>query len=370
MEFSILTTHQTLMQQMGLSQAEIVRRLHVFNITSHDFEMLSALRVEVESRITNIVDRFYANQLENPEIVAIIGDAETFTRLRGAMSHYIATLFAGSIDDVYVNNRLRIGKVHKRIGVTPKLYLDSVETLRSLIDEAVTNFPSFNGDPSKVRPVLEIIHRVLLFDAQLIVDSYIDSYMGQVDAVKAEIGRLASDMSIDVPTLTRQMHEASLRDELTGLFNYRSASEFLKREVELAKRYELPLCIAYFDLNKFKAVNDSLGHAAGDEVLRATADAVRQGTRTIDIACRYDGDEFCVIFPRTSVDEGRQIMARINSIFARGETHGVSFSVGLAQTGPESFISVAELLKLADARMYTAKAKSRIEPGFQIVSED
>ena len=354
---------------MGLSQAEIVRRLHAFNITAQDVETLAGLRIEVEGRIANIVDRFYVNQLANPEIVAIIDDAETLARLRGAMTHYIAMLFGGSYDEAYVNNRLRIGKVHKRIGVTPKLYLDSLVTLRGLIDDEVSCLPSIKADSVKVDAVFESVHRVLLFDAQLIVDSYIDSYMSQVDAVRAEVSRLASSMSISVPTVTRQIQEASFRDELTGLFNYRSASDLLRREIELAKRYEIPLCIAYFDLNKFKAVNDSLGHAAGDDVLKAVASALRQGTRAIDIACRYGGDEFCVIFPRATVDEGRAIMKRIAGIFARGETHGVSFSVGLAQTGPDSFTNAAELLKLADARMYTAKAKSRIEPGFQLVSD-
>lgn len=370
MEFSTLTTHQTLMQQMGLTQAEIVRRLHTFNVTDEDERNLAALSPEIEHRLDDIVTRFYANQLENPEIFMIIGDAETFARLRGATTKYVVTLFSGPYDETYVNNRLRIGKVHKRIGVTPKLYFDSLATLRALIDEAVKNLPSLNGETAKVQSILGSIHRVLLFDAQLVVDSYIDSYMSQVDAVKGEIGRLASAMAIKVPAFTREMHEASIRDELTGLFNYRSFSEFLRREIELAKRYHLPLCIAYFDLNKFKAVNDTKGHVAGDQVLKAVADAVRHGTRTIDIACRYGGDEFCIIFPRTTIDEGRLIMNRVDAAFARSETQGVSFSVGLVQIGPESFLDAEDLLKLADARMYAAKAKSRIKPGFQIVFED
>ena len=369
-EFSDLTTNQTLMQKMGLSQAEIIRRLHTFNVTEEDHANLAELSPEIESRLTDIVKRFYDNQLEDPEIVLIIGDAETFERLRGAMTHYIRMLFAGPYDENYVNNRLRIGKVHRRIGVPPRLYLDSLATLRSILDETLEMLPSLGGDSAKIRARQDSIHRVLLFDAQLVVDSYIDSYLSQVDAVKAEVGRHAASMSISVTEFTRRMQEASLRDELTGLFNYRSFFEFLRREIEIARRYKLPLCIAYFDLNKFKAVNDTLGHQAGDQVLKSVGEAVRKGTRSIDIACRYGGDEFCVILPRATLSEGETVVRRIVRAFDHTETRGVTLSVGLVQIGPETFLDAEEMLKIADKRMYAAKAKSRIEATHQIVADD
>jgi hypothetical protein len=94
------------------------------------FRPARQLPSKIEPHIDALVDKFYTLQTGITEIALLIGDADTLTRLRAAQRRYILDLFSGLYDLEYVNNRLRIGLVHKRIGVEPKLYLAAINTLK------------------------------------------------------------------------------------------------------------------------------------------------------------------------------------------------------------------------------------------------
>jgi diguanylate cyclase (GGDEF)-like protein len=149
-------------------------------------------------------------------------------------------------------------------------------------------------------------------------------------------------------------HDAS-HDALTGLLNRRSFEDTLNRAVSRSVRYGWNFTLVLMDLNRFKQVNDRLGHPAGDEVLRAVGRGLRSFLRASDVAARLGGDEFAVILDGTDPELGRGLSERLSS--ATAEMIGwadVAFTVGSA-TAPDEASTPADLYRLADRRLYEAK---------------
>ena len=123
------STMKTLLEQMRITEMDIDARKRLLDFHDDDVDALLQCRPHVESRLDDIVEIFYGIQTSNPDIAALIGDVDTLERLVNAQRHYILDLFSGVYDLEYTNNRLRIGLVHKRIGVEPKFYLSAVHLL-------------------------------------------------------------------------------------------------------------------------------------------------------------------------------------------------------------------------------------------------
>jgi len=102
-------------------------------------------------------------------------------------------------------------------------------------------------------------------------------------------------------------------DALTGLYNQRYFQETLRREVTRAHRYQRKLTLIVFDLDDFKSINDQVGHLAGDRVLAQAADRLREAVRSVDVASRIGGDEFAVIMPESTAEDGEQLFKRVHN---------------------------------------------------------
>lgn len=139
----------------------------------------------------------------------------------------------------------------------------------------------------------------------------------------------------------------ALTDPLTGLHNRRHLDRRLVEEVAQARRSGAPLSLAVLDLDDFKAINDRLGHDAGDEALRRFADALRAVIRRSDVVARAGGDEFLVIFPDTSRAGAVAVLERLQEQAPHG------FSAGVAALAEEA--DVDALKRLADKRLYRVK---------------
>lgn len=170
--------------------------------------------------------------------------------------------------------------------------------------------------------------------------------------------------------LTASLHASrnwrvAVTDELSGLASRRYFEARLAEEWARRDRYETPLTVACFDLDRFKSVNDTRGHAAGDLVIRRFGEIVRAAVRASDLACRFGGEEFAVLLPNTAASSARAVADRIRRALerARFEVDGADFwvtvSAGLADAAAASALDPAQLLARADRALYAAKAGGR-----------
>ena len=174
----------------------------------------------------------------------------------------------------------------------------------------------------------------------------------------AELEALAerAGPAVDNAKRFREARQLADLDALTGLHNRRYFHETLAREVARAQRYDRKLALLVFDLDDFKAVNDRIGHLAGDSVLADAAERVRDVVRSADIACRVGGDEFAVILPESTLADADQLYRRIQAAVSVrplaliGKLH---LSAGVAELRSED--DGTSLFERTDEALYRAK---------------
>ena len=219
------------------------------------------------------------------------------------------------------------------MGVDTTLYLAAMHWLESSLIKTV-NMTYFRQEDSLTANNLKVaINKILLFDSQLVLGTYIASLVDEVNIAKDEVSQYANNLEIEVARRTKQLEELSLKDGLTGLSNQRAFYEHLRRELSSAERYKEPLSLCYLDLNGFKQLNDTLGHQSGDDLLTIVGATMLEATRDSDIACRYGGDEFCMILPKSNLDEAMLVASRLTELFNKAENQGVKLSIGISCTG-------------------------------------
>lgn len=166
--------------------------------------------------------------------------------------------------------------------------------------------------------------------------------------------------------LFEEVKSLAIRDGLTGLYNYRYFNEMLAQQVGQSRRYGWPLSLLFLDLDDFKAVNDSLGHPAGDVVLKTVAEYLTRSVRQADILCRYGGEEFVVLLPQTPPDQAAILAERLRAGIAElripvpERELAVTVSIGVAGLPPHG--DGAGLVAAADRALYRAKqgGKNRV----------
>ena len=168
-----------------------------------------------------------------------------------------------------------------------------------------------------------------------------------------------------------QLRSQAVVDELTGSYNRRYFDEQMGVRLQEAKRYDTPFSLVMFDLDHFKAVNDSKGHQFGDMVLRETAGLVKKEVRQEDVLARYGGEEFAVMLPHTDRLGSAILAERIresvadHSFVRKGDSGRVSISLGSASFPIDGVDSVEELIEVCDRRLYQAKHRGRNQTVFE-----
>ncbi len=344
-------TDKTLFEQMQISDFEIANRKALLELDSLSLRCLSDQLDIIENNIDRIVDEFYVKQTEIDEISLLIGDADTLGRLRAAQRKYVLDLFGGEYDLEYVNNRLRIGMVHKRIGVEPKLYLSAVVTLKTLIINVLKENIEDNAQLTKVLAALD---KLFYFDITLVFDTYIDSLVSEIENAKKRTELYARSLEDKVAERTLELEKQAQLDPLTGLYNQRAMYDFLKRDLAITIRQNKSLSLVYFDIDDFKSINDKKGHIQGDVVLKAVSTAVQSCIRKTDVPCRFGGDEFCIILPDCDKENAKLLCEKISNRFSQLHDD-IYLSFGISESNADETLSSKSLLKQADQRMYESK---------------
>lgn len=175
----------------------------------------------------------------------------------------------------------------------------------------------------------------------------------------------APDQSIQ--SLLQEMHKGATLDALTGLINRRSFLERLEEETAATHRHSLQTCLAMVDVDRFKSVNDTYGHPAGDAVLVEVARRLSEHVRQEDVVARFGGEEFVVLLRHTDLDGAVVLLDRLRGFVSDepipvptpegNQTIQVTFSAGVTQLDPQA--NSEQLLERADVALYEAKRSGR-----------
>lgn len=188
---------------------------------------------------------------------------------------------------------------------------------------------------------------------------YVDGH-GCNEPREWEVGLIESlttiaSISIDNSVLFSRTRELAMRDPLTGLLNRRAFAERLAEEIANCDARGSSLTYVLIDVDDFKAINDSLGHAHGDAVLRKLSETLTRSSRVNDIIGRYAGDEFVIVLPNVEKDQARTLVARLSSELRAQQ---LSCSVGAASY-PQDAHDPSELLTMADKALYATKTSGK-----------
>jgi len=186
-----------------------------------------------------------------------------------------------------------------------------------------------------------------------------------------EVSRLimmltASALSLALVSRSQRLLQLATSDPLTGLFNRGYVEDRLAIELSRARRYGKVLTLAVIDADRFKALNDTHGHAAGDFVLKKIGALLRDSFRQSDTTARYGGEEFVVLLPETDIEAARRKVESLRELVAAtpiqlgllAQSVQITISAGLASF-PDDGDDAAELLAAADERMFRAKRQGR-----------
>ena len=181
-------------------------------------------------------------------------------------------------------------------------------------------------------------------------------------------GGLAVRLARAINGISRSLaetHDRATIDRMTGVANRQALLGSLFAEVERATRYERPLCVAFVDIDHFKTVNDTYGHAAGDIVLRGVAQTLSDNLRASDLIGRYGGEEFMLILTETDVEDGAALSEKLRTLVERSrfavdgnKDLTVTISIGIVG-GMGQHLRMENLIRDADAAMYSAKSLGR-----------
>ncbi|MDQ7780885.1 MAG: GGDEF domain-containing protein, partial [Planctomycetota bacterium] len=253
--------------------------------------------------------------------------------------------------------------------------------IKDVLDRCTAAHGPFLVRQAGATPGAELLLRYLDVDAVAVASVHIQNELTGLlvadhaftklpvsDTSLQSLGILASEgaLALENAGLFQRTKELATRDELTNVFNRRQLLEALDYELERAKRYKRAVSITISDIDYFKKVNDTLGHLAGDSVLRDVARILQGASRDADIVGRYGGEEFITILPETEEQGGLLYAERIRKAVERyGQTQNrypgiqMTISVGVSGTSGGAETTCEALIEKADRALYAAKERGR-----------
>lgn len=220
----------------------------------------------------------------------------------------------------------------------------------------------------KDAPLTQAIPVIVLSGNQNSEDKVAAFDLGAVDYIAKPFEftelRVRVRAALRMHQLLQMLAQRAQIDGLTGLWNRAYFDARWSEEYGRCLRHGNPLSVALADIDRFKTINDTYGHAAGDEVLQGVARIIRKECRNSDVACRFGGEEFVMVMPETDWREAAALTDRVRqavaaAVWGRHPTHHVTISFGVAGSSGATTISANEWVETADRNLYAAKRAGR-----------
>lgn len=326
---------ESLINEMGVTPDEIALRKEFLEFGEFDIELLREIHEQIQNTHFDDVftDLFYRHLRSFPELQKLIPDDAAVNKLKVVQSQYFKRLTAGEYGENYVIDRLRVGYIHQQIGLKPKWYTGAYRKYLSSLLSVVCKMPGWSNE--RIIDSYNALLKIVFFDMELALDTYLESD-------RQELAHLAN------------------HDQLTGLPNRYLLNDRIEQAIHQAHRENSKVAILFIDLDRFKIINDSLGHAVGDKVISAVAARFAESLREGDTIARLGGDEFVVVLAGMEREEGiasvtRKLLDSIaQPIVVNTSDFYITASIGIA-VYPLDGDNQSALLKNADTAMYQAK---------------
>lgn len=330
----------------SINQASIERRLALLGLNSEDEKLAAILQSDVvASKTEDIIENFYATLSQHASFNRVIQQGFNVQALKKTQKDYLTSLGVNFQTPEYFHQRLLIGLMHAKVGVLPSLYQCSYRLLQQLLINAI---PEYHEQRDAL---ISFILKITTLDMSLAIEAYEEG--------------LTANLRSSVETLTDEKTSLSRElatDALTATFSRRRILEILAYLLDITKA-DNPTSIIMVDLDYFKKINDQYGHVVGDDVLKQTAECIRQAMRSSNSLGRYGGEEFIAVLPYTNLSQAAIVADRIRlkinekPIVTHGHTINLTLSLGVASTTrPEP---INEFIDRADKALYQAKELGR-----------
>ncbi|MFJ9499630.1 putative bifunctional diguanylate cyclase/phosphodiesterase [Brevibacillus centrosporus] len=323
---------------------EVLSQIQMINMTSKDLELIAKLRPVVVSQIDRITSSFYEAILDVDSLKQTVTKFTTVERLRQTLSNHLIEMFEGKIDSAFIEKRLKIAMVHQKIGLPPKWYMGSFQNLLNTLLQIIHEQSGILLETEGLR---EAVTKLLSFEQQIVLEAYENQNRLEEQQAKAIIEYQA------------------LHDELTGLPNRRMFHQALSQAIERYREEPTPFAVFVMDIDRFKLINDSLGHTYGDRFLQEVSNRIRECAEGYPVTiARLGGDEFTLILeyceePSLAAELAGKLVKAIEVPYRlQNNDYYVSASIGIA-IYPTHCASEEDLLKNADTAMYEVKKNGK-----------
>lgn len=342
-------TKSSLVQQLGFTVARRRALLLLIGFTPADHAHAVYLHRHVLLPDTErIVAAFYRKLGNHPDVRQILASGFVLAHLQETQRQYLLTLGIGFDSASYFESRLRIGATHARVSVPLSLYQAAYSLLQRLILARLR--VRLRRSPRRQPALVEYLIKIATLDMSLAIETYHN----------ARVGNLQNSIKV-LRDRAVMLHRRAAIDPFTGVAHHARILAVLQQA--LTQRHGRPLSIVLADLDRFKAVNDSCGHLAGDKVLQTVTAHLRSIARHEDVVGRYGGDEFIIVLKGTPLATARTIAERMradierNAVDVGNRRLKVTLSAGVAAARRGD--DVESLVARADAALYEAKRKGR-----------
>ena len=203
-----------------------------------------------------------------------------------------------------------------------------------------------------------LLNRVLAFNVVVNIFVALGMHLLVFEDMTTELRRTNRELE----GANEEVRRLAITDSLTGCYNRRFFEQIERREIQRHQRYQSPLTVMFVDVNRFKQLNDTLGHETGDAVLRAIGTMLRRQIRSSDYVIRWGGDEFMLLLTCTLAQAQHKADELKAAFHADPRTGGLPGGVGLSigsSEVPEDAVTLADAIRIADERMYQDKAANR-----------
>ncbi|MBI5308530.1 MAG: diguanylate cyclase [Planctomycetes bacterium] len=356
-------TDKPLLRKSGFVKAvDIVSKMNnlldkkLFEVTV--FNEMSAL-IELENEdfdgIVKVVMGTLARILDY-DIAAIVIIQQYDVESIFEINHTVSEQYLKAVQDHTMSLIMANGAEAGSLGKVMVLNTDRITTEGAIVKSEIASFAVPVRNANKLNGLIVLSHHV---------SKKIDSK--EVDFLKIVVKQ--AFVIIDNAWLYAKVKRLAITDSLTGIYNHGFLRESLFREYSRIERFKLPIILLLMDIDHFKRVNDTYGHLQGDEILRKVSLILRNSIRTYDILGRYGGEEFMVIMPEASLEDGIALAERIRAAIEKYEFHGVlesikgpvrcTISIGVAGYPAPDIKKMDDLINKADKLLYRAKVEGR-----------